>query len=439
MMERVFLQLRAILAGAALLAAAGQISAAEAAPPDNSHNPALPQFNVVGTDVMLHNSAYAEEASKAVADARRANAECSEMLFQQSVAWVDKNQYDALSRQGGATPYILADTFGQDTAALKKLAADMRSEWTARCGDKPEARANTNSYSAGAGIHAGRIKLPTLTYLGFEDAITLDQTIGVVDGEDEGGVAGASIGGEGFVPGWNMWWSANLSRSSTSVSSRNPVIDPMGDGLLIPGPLGGASGFALPSAGGLNVVNNAEFHGDYDWLDFHAKFGMPFECETLVFLPFFGIGLTRGDTDARFAGSIPGYGRDFEYNTDIRVDTFSFLLGTNVVHEFKGGNLHAGGLASLDLNDADGADRLSFTGFADSETPLDNDDTTFSGRVWAGATFGAAESPFKLSLDFAWIHAANVPTVTRDGINPSRIDLEAANALVASIGARVRF
>ncbi len=137
------------------LAAAYQISAAEAAPPDNSHNPALPQFNVVGTDVMLHNSAYAEEASKAVADARRANAECSEMLFQQSVAWVDKNQYDALSRQGGATPYILADTYGQDTAALKKLAAEMRSEWAARCGEKSEARADTNSTPLGCGHSLG--------------------------------------------------------------------------------------------------------------------------------------------------------------------------------------------------------------------------------------------------------------------------------------------
>ncbi|MEQ8268974.1 MAG: hypothetical protein RH982_17395 [Parvibaculum sp.] len=431
--------LASVLSGIAMLGAAALSAPAVAAPPDNSHNPALPQFNVTGTDVMLHNSAYAEDASKAVADAKRANEECSEILFQQSVAWVERHQYDALSRRGGSTPYILTDTFGQDTGALKELAADMRREWAARCEGKPKRQANTKSYSAGAGIHAGRIKLPTLTYLGFEDAITLAQTIGVVDGEDEGGVAGVSIGGEGFVPDWDLWWSTSLSRSSTNVGSRNAVIDPMGDGLLIPGPLGGASGFALPSAGGLNVVNNAEFRGNYDWLDFHAKFGMPFECETLVFLPFFGIGLTRGDTDARFAGSIPGYGRDFEYNTDIRVDTFSFLLGTNVVHEFKGGNLHAGGLASLDLNDADGTDRLSFTGFADSETPLDNDDTTVSGRVWAGATFGAAESPFKLSLDFAWIHAANVPTVTRDGINPSRIDLEAANALVASIGARVRF
>ncbi|MEQ9195279.1 MAG: hypothetical protein RIE84_00845 [Parvibaculum sp.] len=439
MMERVFLRLKAILAGAALLAAAGQISAAEAAPPDNSHNPALPQFNVVGTDVMLHSSVYAEEASKAVADARRANAECSEMLFQQSVAWVDKNQYDALSRQGGATPYILADTYGQDTAALKKLAAEMRSEWAARCGEKSEARADTNSYAAGAGIHWGRIKLPTLSYLGFEDALTLAQTIGVVDGEDEGGVAGASIGGEGFVPDWNLWWSANLTRSSTNVSSFNATIDPMGDGLLIPGPLGGASGFALPSAGGLNVVNNAEFDGNYDWLDFHAKFGMPFECGAQVFMPFFGIGLTRGDTDARFSGSIPGYARDFEYNTGIRVDTFSFLAGTNVVHKFKGGNLHAGGLLSLDLNDAEGTDRLSFTGFPDSRAALDNDDTTVGGRVWAGATFGAAESPFKLSVDVAWIHAANVPTVTRDGTNPSRLNLDSADAIVGALRASFRF
>ena len=118
---------------------------------------------------------------------------------------------------------------------------------------------------------------------------------------------------------------------------------------------------------------------------------------------------------------------------------FSFLAGTNVVHQFKGGNLHAGGLLSLDLNDASGTDRLSFTAFPDSQASLDNDDTTVGGRVWAGATFGAAESPFKLSVDVAWIHAANVPTVTRDGTNPSRLDLDSADAIVGALRASFRF
>lgn len=439
MMERVFLRLRAILAGAALLAAAGQISAAQAAPPDNSHNPALPQFNVPGTDVMLHNSIYAEEAGKAVADAKRANEECNEILFQQSVAWVDRTMYEASSRQGGSTPRILADTFGHDTYALRQLAADMRREWAARCEGKTKRQANTKSYSAGAGIHAGHINLPTLSYLGFEDAITLDQTIGVVDGEDTGSVAGVSIGGEGFAPDWNLWWSTNLSQSSINVSSGSPFIDPMGDGLLIPGPLGGASGFALPSAGGLNVVSQADFSASYDWTSIYGKFGIPVECENFLVLPFFGIGYTRTDFDARFDGSIPGFARDFAYNTSVKVDTISPMAGFEAVRDFGRYALRAGGLVAVDFNDADGRDRLSFTGFPDSEAAIENDDTTMSGRAWVGVTFGTADSPFALSVDFAWIHAGNAPNITRDGVNPTRLDMDNADAIVGSLRASFRF
>jgi hypothetical protein len=432
------LRLRKILAGAAFLALAGPIAGALAAPPDNSGNPALPQNNVAGTDAMLHNSIRAERAAIAVANARNAIGRCDKDGFA-----VARNQLQdvingASHRAGGATAYIVHDAGGEDEAALRGLKTTLWDEWQAACA-KPKPKKEEASVFGGAGVHAGRINLPALRYLGFEAALTLVQTLGVVAGENEGSVAGASIGGEGFLPVWNMWWAANLSRSSTNVASDIATIDPMGDGLLIPGPLGGASGFALPSAGGLNVVNNAEFRGQYDWLDFHAKFGMPYECEELLFLPFFGVGLTRGDTDARFSGSIPGYGRDFEYNTGIRVDTVSLLFGTNLVHEFKGGNLHAGGLASLDFNDASGTDRLTFTGFADSRASLDNDDTTVGGRVWAGATFGDKGSPFKLSLDFAWIHSANVPVVTRDGTNPSRLDLESADAFVGALSAKVSF
>ena len=440
-----FIHLASAASGIAMLGAATLSAPATAAPPDNSHNPALPQFNVVGTDVMLHNSAYAEDASRAVADARRANDECSKILFQQSVAWVERHQYDASSRRGGATPYILTDTFGHDTNALKKLAAEMRGEWAARCEGKPKLQANTNSFTGGVGIHAGRVNLPTLAYLGFEDALTLDQTIGVVDGEDEGAVAGMSAQGSVNANAFKLelggFWGAEIgfSRSGADVSSSFTNIDPAGDGLLIPGPLGGASGFALPSAGGLNVVSAAEFSASYDWTNVHAKFFMPVECETLLLFPFTGLGYTRTGFDARFEGSIPGFGRDFAYNTSVDVDAISPMAGLEVVRDFGGTSLRAGGLVAVDFNDADGRDRLSFTGFPDSEAMLENDDTTVSGRVWLGVTYGTAASPFALSLDVAWVRAGNVPNITRDGINPTRLDMDNADAFVGSLGAVVRF
>ncbi|PKQ07082.1 MAG: hypothetical protein CVT72_04455 [Alphaproteobacteria bacterium HGW-Alphaproteobacteria-11] len=446
-----FVHLASAVSGIAMLGAAALSAPASAAPPDNSHNPALPQFNVPGTDYMLHNSVRAEKIESALEKARFAIRRCDEPAFRDAMQPLRLIQVEAAMAVGDfGSNLFAADTARGDAHTLSIVLKDLDAEWRSACGEKKKAEAARHSFTGGAGIHVGRVNLPTLAYLGFEDAITLAQTIGVVDGEDEGAVAGMSIGGsvdlsphdENSPDVWRPhgWWlEVGVARSSTDVSSSFTNIDPAGDGLLIPGPLGGASGFALPSAGGLNVVSTARFSASYDWTNFHAKFFMPVECETLLLFPFAGLGYTRTGFDASFEGSIPGFARDFAYNTSVDADAISPMAGLEVVRDFGGTSLRAGGLIAVDFNDADGRDRLSFTGFPDSEAMLENDDTTVSGRVWLGVTYGTAASPFALSLDVAWIHAGNVPNITRDGVNPTRLDMDNADAFVGSLGAKIRF
>lgn len=466
--------LASALSGIAMLGAAALSAPAAAAPPDNSHNPALPQFNVTGTDQMVHNTVRAEEMSQHVGKARAAIARCDKPAF--TKAWYAILHEEKFARDEPGGGYIEtiagANTGDDDADALQRIGWDLDAEWKLKCAKKKEAEAAQRSiaggatkdvrnpgwwsepprpmFTGGAGIHAGRVNLPTLAYLGFEDALSLAQTIGVVRGEDEGGIAGMSIGGSVDLSphdenspdvwrphGWFLEFEA--TRSGADLSSGFTNIDPAGDGLLIPGPQGGASGFALPSAGGLNVVSQADFSASYDWTSAHAKFVMPVERKTLLLFPFVGLGYTRTDFDASFSGSIPGFARDFAYSTSVDVDAISPMAGLEVVRDFGGTSLRAGGLVAVDFNNADGRDRLAFTGFPDSEAALDNDDTTVSGRAWVGVTYGTAQSPFALSLDIAWIRAGNVPNITRDGINPTRLDMDDADALVGSLSAVVRF
>ena len=441
-----FVHLASAVSGIAMLGAAALSAPATAAPPDNSHNPALPQFNVPGTDYMLHSSVRAEKIESALEKARFAIRRCDEPAFRDAMQPLRVIQVEAAMAVGDfGSNLFAADTARGDAHTLNIVLKDLDAEWRSACGEKKKAEAARHSFTGGAGIHAGRVNLPTLAYLGFEDAITLDQTIGVVDGEDRGAVTGmsaqGSVNANAFKFELDGFWGAEIgfSRSGADVSSSFTNIDPAGDGLLIPGPLGGASGFALPSAGGLNVVSAAEFSASYDWTGAHAKFFMPVECETLLLFPFVGLGYTRTGFDARFEGSIPGFARDFAYNTSVDVDAISPMAGLEVVRDFGGTSLRAGGLIAVDFNDADGRDRLSFTGFPDSEAMLENDDTTVSGRVWLGVTYGTAASPFALSLDVAWVRAGNVPNITRDGINPTRLDMDNADAFVGSLGAKIRF
>lgn len=426
-------------AALAAISAATLASPGHAAPPDNSYNPALPQFNIIGTDIMLHNSVYAEEAGNAVSKMETALRKCDQTAFENALRSARAVYYEADSRREGAVPYISVDTFGQDTSVLYQITEEYRKKWQLQCGDTKAQNSTKSTFSAGAGIHAGRINVPGLLYLGLEQAFTLIQTIGIVKGEQSASVAGGTLNGAYYLPNSNLWFGLGVSRSSADMTSEYSNIDPGGDGLLIPGPLGGASGFALPSAGGLNVVSTADFSSNYDWLSFYGKMGMPIDCGLNVFLPFFGIGYTRSDFDARFEGSIPGYGRDFAYNTNINTDTVSPMVGLYVKRKYDHFNLHAGGLVSVDFNDAKGTDRLSFTAFPDSQVSLKNDDTTVSGRVWAGISFGTDKSPFELSLDAAWIYAGNVPQISRDGINPTMLELKSAEAVTGTLRATFRF
>lgn len=453
--------LASVLSGIAMLGAAAFSAPATAAPPDNSHNPALPQFNVTGTDVMLHNSVDAEKASGYVAETRHAIATCDADAYLR----VDRKLEDLVEavrkrrRDSALAADAIADTDADDQGTLAQTRDVLGTEWLDRCFEK-KADAAKSAFTVGGGIHAGRVNLPTLDYLGFEDTTTFDQTTGVVNGEDDGAITGASIEAsirlfrsevmEGPAPTEDeldrifgasdgVVLRIGAARSSADVSSEFTNIDPAGNTLLIPGPQGGASGFALPSAGGLNVVSQADFSAEYDWTNVYGEMSMPIVDEAFIFIPSVGVDYTRTDFDARFEGSIPGFARDFAYDTNVDVDAISPTASLEVVRDFGGYSLRAGGLVAVNFNDADGRDRLSFTGFPDSEAKLENDDTTVSGRIWAGVTYGTVASPFKLSLDLAWIHTGNVPDITRDGTNPSRLDLDNADAIVGALSANISF
>ncbi|MBI1260933.1 MAG: hypothetical protein GC184_04345 [Rhizobiales bacterium] len=424
--------------GLAFLTIAGFATAVHATPPDNSHNPALPQNNVKGTDYMLHNSVFAEEAGTAVSTMETAIRRCDSAGYRRAENILQTLRSRSGDRAKSFTIVVNRDAEAEDEATINGLIENYNQRWKA-CESRNLADNGRRAILAGGGFHAGRINVPALAYLGLEQTLTLIQVLSIVKGEDKGTVTGADFSGSVFEPNSNLLFGFGLSRSATSMRSDYTNIDPAGDTLLIPGPLGGASGFALPTAGGLNVVTTANFSSDYAWNTAYAKMGYPFACDEFSFLPFGGLAYTRAEFDAHFDGSIPGYARDFAYSTSLRTNSYSPMIGVDVERKFQRFNLHAGGLLAVDINDTSGHDSLAFTGVADSRVDLSNNDATISGRAWAGVSFGNDASPFKLSLDLSWIHAGNVPKISRDGTNPTTLKLESANAVVGSIGAVIRF
>ncbi len=117
----------------------------------------------------------------------------------------------------------------------------------------------------------------------------------------------------------------------------------------------------------------------------------------------------------------------------------SGFVGVDLEKDLGRVSVHGGGLVSIDSNDGKGTDRLTFTGVADNQASLSNDETTYGGRVWAGLTFGNEKSPFKLSIDATYIYQENLPVIERDGTNASRLTYDDGDAVVGSIRAAFRF
>lgn len=411
---------------------------------DNSHNPALPQFQVGSSDLMLHNSVRAANLVQAVRDADAALATCNEAKWMTAMSRLDSASIMAELAISGPAGKIVVDADEEDEDAIDAYSAKRRTEWKAKCG-KREATNSGTSFTAGGSLSVGQLSLPQQAFLGYEALGTLIQTLGVVNTEEDARVTAGSFDGSAHfadadVLGSNGLWTAlGYVRTTANASIRVTNIDPAGSRLLIPGPLGGASGFSLASAGGLNVVTQADYEAHYEWDSFYAKAGLPFDCGEWLFMPFFGAAYTDQEQTSSFSGAIPGFGRNFAYNTMVDVETISPFVGFDAVRHFNGVSIHGGGMVSADFNDANGYDRLSFTGVADSQAMISQDDTSLGGRAWAGVTFGTPQSPFKLSLDASYVYVDNIPVVTRDGTNPSSLAFESADGILGTIRATFRF
>ncbi|ABS63631.1 hypothetical protein Plav_2017 [Parvibaculum lavamentivorans DS-1] len=308
-----------------------------------------------------------------------------------------------------------------------------------------------------AGIAGTRLSLPSYRFLGTEMGGVPNLNTGYnFEGNEQtkslhlGGSIGLGRYGLGDGFGGKLKLNVGLTYTDVEIDRNTGAFDPNGATLLIPGTGDGPSGagFSLADAGGLNLVANSDYRLDYDHTSIRLKLSDEFWCDgeddedgpPFGLLPYIGLNYTRGNIDQRFAGSIPGYGRDFEYNTDVKVESWGPVFGAQFLAPVKRSPvlLRAGVTGSIEFNDAKGSDSLDFTGFARQTMQMSNDDTTFSYTLNAGVTVGA-KSPIQFDIDGFYGAIGNTPVVTRDGVGPSRLDLERSDYAGAMLRTRFSF
>jgi len=224
------------------------------------------------------------------------------------------------------------------------------------------------------------------------------------------------------------------------VDDRLNRFDPMGDTFLIPGPLGGPSGFALPSSGGLNVVEDIRYDADYR--NVRATVELARDCMYAGGLSigcYWGAGIGRLDFDERVSASIPGFNATARYHTDIDVDSFRLYKGISIeqaLTDYLSIFLNAD--AGVEFNRGRGRDSLDFDPFGASQNSLRERDVGFIASAMGGMDYEVTPD-LAFYVSGAWERRTNLPVVVRDGTNPSFLDLRSGNSYEVRAGLKLTF
>jgi hypothetical protein len=240
----------------------------------------------------------------------------------------------------------------------------------------------------------------------------------------------------------STWLKVGASYSKSDADQSVPTISPgAGNALLVPGPKGGASGFSLPSPG--NDVQGARYTFNSKLYSMRLDLGQM--CQ---YTPSFsvggygGVGYRRNNVDESFAGSVPGFGRNFGYFTDVDVNEYDVRAGLEVQQKVllqQGLTLLVSGWAELGLAvmHASGTDRLFFTGFPDSSTGLSKSKSSAAFAAGGSVDFAVGGATIGVAANYEV--ANNDPVVVRDGTNPSTLDLKRGQAFTLTGGLKLKF
>lgn len=294
-----------------------------------------------------------------------------------------------------------------------------------------------------------RARLPARTFLGSE--INAMPRIGFVSPErtDEDG---RSYGGWVEFPlrparlplfGGRGDLRARLAMESEyyELDERFDVLD-VGPGarLLIPGPDGGASGFSL---GGhpANLVTDGYYSLDHDQHGVRAELRRSVETGFGRTTLSAGLRYGWGQSHEVFGADIPGFGRDFAYETPVDLRQVQIRAGV----ELEGGPaawepMPAGSLAMSwrafagggpDFNEGEGVDTLRFAGFPDTTVGISEDSVDWGGYVGGGLTWRIGW--FSLGGEIRYERRTGFPVGERDGNDPSRLRLEATDSVLGTL------
>lgn len=314
--------------------------------------------------------------------------------------------------------------------------------------------------SVGVAAGVGRLEIPKRFYLALENAG--DLRLGVADVKRRETIAAlfltmmydldffpkvnlAKVFGLGDSRSQQTKLTGELETYDATLSSSGGSIVTTTEGLGIPGT--GDPGH--PSPAGYFLANptfndvtdiSQRFTTSYDGL--HLAIAQKESCDRMSGTLSVGGRVGRLETSDRLAGSIPGFARDFAYQTDLETAIWGLFVATEAelslddawekglryAGEFSGFRVSAGARASVNFVSADGIDRLDFTGFAPQSVHVSKDNTTFGYQLKVGLHYAPPIAPgLDISIGASYGQDKINPVAHRSGETGDRTRLEFEN------------
>jgi len=339
----------------------------------------------------------------------------------------------------------------------------LREEGCSRRTAQVSAAVSSPEFTLGAGlVYLG---LPKRSYLGHESMGAPAPTLGLVSPDRN--ATGSSISGSFKIifdtpvgmPRPQSFFDLNYQYGpavtttygkvsfyhlSADINQQIGTIDPgAGNRLVIPGPLGGPSGFSLGMYP-LNIVRDATYSADFNRTGARIDIGRTTKLQISVDFDFYGsAGYAHSGFEEHFLGSIPGFIRDFVYTSFGRTDQLKLRAGFAVGKQFivsQAFTAHVGVFAEAgpDISSARGTDSLAFTGFPTSSVGLSASKTDIG--FTTGVRLSAKLSNgFQIGAQLSYLRATGLPVFERDGNEPTVLKLEAGDMWTVSVRGTIKF
>jgi hypothetical protein len=234
-----------------------------------------------------------------------------------------------------------------------------------------------------------------------------------------------------------------------AISGRDGDVSSSGGFTPAAGPLviATATGGAINLAGGSATA--ARHRGNRDQVRISAFYGQTWRARGFDVSGFAGVAHAWADHDQSFRFDATDALNTFAgaYDTDLRVNTTSFILGAGVAVPLSGdGRLKADAnvRASYDIVQAKGRDALRLAVKATDATvhvsAIDMRRTEDSVGFGAGLGLSyAVTDDINLRVGAEYSSHESSPVVIRDGVNPSRLGLDREDALTGTLSATIKF